>query len=848
MEFRMKGLLAWLSAGCAFAGFPASVSAAEGSGGPADSAFVGAPARPDAARAGDPAHGNANDTLEMRGKAVHGRSTRAHREKELSRVRLDREDLKDIAAAQNDPMRALAALPGTSNQNDLSVRPFVRGGKPEETQVMWEGIPLLQPYHFGSLYSVFNIESLADLTLYSGGFPVQAGNALSGALFMRARPAPLDTASLSADISLLRGNAYAGVPLWKGKLGVSLAYQAFWYDWVFNRGLDLAGMASDNERFKRDKKQIRTYMDLPNFKDLQLGLGWKVSDKLRGEYTGILSADNFSVKEPGTHRFVNGDEVSPDYYAWDLFYRRDLDRREARREVDTLAVASVDNDVHALAFHWRPSERWRVDQTVAYQRQEWIVGFYDEAVWIDSIAPDERFAGHRIAAPSDFRLGIRNRTYDYRLDATAYLGDRLILKMGGSQSLRQSEYGTRLPRPIFETVVNGNVDALDAMGYFNPDGMLIRKDDPGSDPRADYLRSLPNLIRFDQQGDLSGLFPAAYVSGEYDFDAAHRLVLGLRAETDSYANKPFLSPRASYFQGVGKRDELAFAAGLYSQADFPFQIRGVNRSLEPEKAFHFNAEWTHLFSPGYRLECDLYQKNYFDLVVPFLVNAGHLDWGSDLLHDMDSAAYAALPKAQRDSFVARYGDRTMGYRNGGAGKAGGAEISFFYDPSRSWGGWFTAEFGYSKRQDAPDERVYDYRYERPWAFNWVNHFQLPNRFTMALRARYAAGTPYTDYVAYGSAGDDIGSGFTTRSADPENDTLFYAGPRNGKRYSAYSRWDLRLARDFSAGRHPMEAYFELWNAFNTPNFLMTDAQTRQWKFVDLNYPIPILFLGISGRW
>ncbi|HKP97909.1 MAG TPA: TonB-dependent receptor [Fibrobacteria bacterium] len=822
--------IARLAMACALSGTPLCRAAAD------------APAATDSSRAAS------EDTLETAEKTVKSRATRSHREKEVSRIRLGREDLKDIAAAQGDPMRALSTLPGTANQNDLSVRPFVRGGKPEETQVLWEGIPLLQPYHFGSFYSIFNIESLQDLTLYSGGFPVEVGNALSGALYMRARPAPLDSLALSADLSLLRGNAYAGVPLIKDRLGVSLAYQAFWYDWVFNRGLDVVGFAKDDEAFDRDRREIQKYLDLPNFKDLQLGLSWKGSEGLWGEYTGILSKDIFSIKEPGTHQYVNGKEVSPDYYEWDLFYRKDADRRERTREVDTLSIASIDNDVHALAFHWKPSASWQVDQSLAYQAQDWHVGFFDEAIWIDSIAPDERFAGYRIRGPSDYLLKIRNRTYDWRLDAKGDLRDDLRVRLGASRSLRETDFETRLPRPIFETIVNGNVDALDALGYFDPDGMLIRNSDVGSDRGADYLEQLPRLVRFDQKGSLSADFLAAYLSGEYSFDAAHRLILGLRAESDTYADKPFFSPRASYFQSLGRRDELTFAAGLYSQSDFPFQIRNTNTALEPEKAFHFNAEWTHTFSRSYRLECDFYQKNYFDLVVPFLVNTGRLDWQSDLLKHLDSAEFAKLPQARRDSVTDRYGERILNYRNGGTGKAAGAEISFFYDPTRNWGGWITAEAGYSKRRDAPDERTYDYRYERPWAFNWINHFKLPNRFGLALRGRYAAGVPYTDYRMYGKSGDNIGSGFATTPADPDNDTLFYAGPRNGRRYSPYSRWDIRLSREIPVRKHMLETYFELWNAFNTPNFLMRDSGTRNWKFVDLNYPIPILFLGISGRW
>ena len=94
----------------------------------------------------------------------------------------------------------------------------------------------------------------------------------------------------------------------------------------------------------------------------------------------------------------------------------------------------------------------------------------------------------------------------------------------------------------------------------------------------------------------------------------------------------------------------------------------------------------------------------------------------------------------------------------------------------------------------------------------------------------------------------MGAGFTSTPASRDNDTLFSSGPRNGARYSPYARWDLRLSREIPIGRHKLESYFEVWNAFNSPNVLMTDSRSGEWKFVDLNYPIPILFLGISGRW
>ncbi|MBW8886762.1 MAG: TonB-dependent receptor [Fibrobacteres bacterium] len=812
---------------------------------------------PYAARDSVPATGSAlakdsaaqDSSLELQEKKTQTQGTRSHREKEVSRIRLTREDLKNITAAQGDPLKALGTLPGVSNQNDLSVRPNVRGGKAEETQVIWEGIPLLQPYHFGSVYSVFNIESLKDLTFYSGGFPVEDGNALSGALFMRARPAPMDTLAVSADLSLLRGNAYAGVPIIKNRLGISFSYQAFWYDWVLNRGWDAVDLIDDEKDFERAKRQFQGDIMLPNFKDLQLGLSWRFSDAWTGEYTGLISKDIFTVRDQNLRHFVNGKEVSPDFYDWDLFYRQALDVREIRTLPDTLASVSVDNGFHGLAFHWKPTSAWQFDQTFAFQSQTWGVGFFGDQKWFDSIGTDDRYYGHRINNNSDNLLDIRNRTYDWRLDAKDFATDALLLRFGASQSLRTNSFESKLPRPLFEAIVNGNTDALDALAYFDPNGFTIKRNDPGADPNVDYLNQLPRLIRFDANGNLSGLFSAAYASAEYGFDSAHRLLLGLRAETDSYADDFYLSPRIAYFQTMGKSDELSLASGLYSQDDFPFQIRTLNPALRPEKAFHFNLEWTHTFSPRYRLECQLYQKNYFDLVVPFLVNTGHLDWNSDLFKHQDSTAIQSLPKAQYDSVVERFGDRTLAYRNGGTGKAAGAEVSFNYDPNRTWGGWLTAEVGYSKRQDAPGERVYDFRYGRPWAFNWVNHFKLPNRYGLSVRGRWAAGLPYTDYVSYSTeTGGDLGGGFNTEPATQTYDTLFHAGPRNGARYSPYSRWDIRLSREWALKRHFVESYFEIWNVFNTPNFLLRDSGTENWKFVDLNYPIPILFVGISGRW
>ncbi|MDB5047273.1 MAG: hypothetical protein JWO30_344 [Fibrobacteres bacterium] len=780
----------------------------------------------------------ARDTsaLELREKSVKARAAKVHREKEVSRIRLSRQDIQRVAASQGDPLKVLSTLPGVTNQNDLSVRPFVRGGKAEETQILWDGVPLLQPYHFGTIYSIFNTESLESMTLYSGGFPVEAGNALSAALFMESRPAPMDSLRLAADLSLLRGSTYVGVPILKNKLAASFSYQAFWYDWVVNRAWDLADLVQSDSAFSAQKQDFRRYLELPNFRDLQFGLAYDLNDQVKMDYAGLISTDGFHSRSAKTRYYENGREVSRRWFSNNSDNGAPVGTWTQRQGLDTVANVSVDNQVHGLHFHWRPNEKWDVDQSLAYQRQDWHVKFSDDETWHDSIAPNGSYAGYRTFGRSVRYLKLGKEAYDWNVNAKWQAAQNHLVKLGLFQSIRTFDFETRLERTIYEIIVNGSVDATDALGYLDPAGTTIRSGDPGADGGVDYLTSLPDLIRFDYNGKQSGSFVGGYASDSWSLDDRHRITFGFRSEVDTWSGDAFLSPRFAYFQNLGEKDELTLASGLYSQSDFPFNLRDVNPALRPEKAFHMNAEWTHYFSKSYRMETQIYQKNYYDLVVPIIQNTGRINFRDGAIN-MDSSEFNNLDPAVRQAILDRFGEKKLDYQNLGIGKAAGGEVSFFYDPAKFWSGWVSAEAGYSKRRDLPGESMYDFRYHRPWAFNWVNYFHMPSNYELSLRGRFAAGLPYTDFKFPDLPGATVGG-----------DTLFYVAPRNSSRYAPYSRWDIRLSKEFPVFGHPMTSYMEIWNAFNTPNFIMMDQKTEQWKFFDANYPIPILFLGLSYRY
>lgn len=96
------------------------------------------------------------------------------------------EETRRYAASFADPARMVMNFPGVSNGGDQSNGIVVRGNSP--TGVLWrlEGIEIPNPNHFGGLgstggaISMINANVLGTSDFYTGAFPAEMGNALSG--------------------------------------------------------------------------------------------------------------------------------------------------------------------------------------------------------------------------------------------------------------------------------------------------------------------------------------------------------------------------------------------------------------------------------------------------------------------------------------------------------------------------------------------------------------------------------------------------------------------------------------------------------------------------------------------
>ncbi len=103
------------------------------------------------------------------------------------------EETSRYAASFLDPARMVKSFPGISFINDLQNEIIVRGNPPVSLLWRLEGIPIPNPNHFGSVgsssgaISMLSSNTMANSDFFTGAFPSEYGNSLSGVFDLKMR-------------------------------------------------------------------------------------------------------------------------------------------------------------------------------------------------------------------------------------------------------------------------------------------------------------------------------------------------------------------------------------------------------------------------------------------------------------------------------------------------------------------------------------------------------------------------------------------------------------------------------------------------------------------------------------
>jgi len=109
-----------------------------------------------------------------------------------SRFDLDQRTVQTMPDIGEDPIRVVQRLPGAA-ASGASAKTHFRGGESSEIGIMLNGQRLFDPFHirdYQSVFSAIDSRAIEGVEVYTGGFPVQFGNRMSGMVLMESLEAP----------------------------------------------------------------------------------------------------------------------------------------------------------------------------------------------------------------------------------------------------------------------------------------------------------------------------------------------------------------------------------------------------------------------------------------------------------------------------------------------------------------------------------------------------------------------------------------------------------------------------------------------------------------------------------
>jgi hypothetical protein len=113
---------------------------------------------------------------------VSDRFRQAQDDMRTSLLNLSPHTSKVLPGVGEDVLRSLQTLPGVTAPNDFSSQLIVRGSGPDQNLIIMDDVEIFNPYRLYGVFSMFNPETLDDITLITGGFPTKYGDRLSAVL------------------------------------------------------------------------------------------------------------------------------------------------------------------------------------------------------------------------------------------------------------------------------------------------------------------------------------------------------------------------------------------------------------------------------------------------------------------------------------------------------------------------------------------------------------------------------------------------------------------------------------------------------------------------------------------
>lgn len=142
------------------------------------------------------------------------------------------------AGAMEDAYRALKAVPGVVNRNDMNTQLYIRGSSPDQNLILYDGVEVTNPNRLlvmmGGGISLVNPDIVQAMDLAPAGFEVDHGNKMSALLQIANREGSREELKFNASVTMLTARATAEGPLAGGSGSWLMACRRSFYDLAAN--------------------------------------------------------------------------------------------------------------------------------------------------------------------------------------------------------------------------------------------------------------------------------------------------------------------------------------------------------------------------------------------------------------------------------------------------------------------------------------------------------------------------------------------------------------------------------------------------------------------------------------
>ncbi len=177
--------------------------------------------------------------------------------------------------------RTLQLLPGVKISTEISSGLYIRGGSPDQTLTLVDGVIVYNPSHLGNFASTFNTDAISDVKLIKGAFPANYGGRLSSVIDIKLREGSRDRLKSKFSLGMISSNFMVESPLNENST-IMISGRRMYYDALQN----IFYPSSVLPRY--------------NFYDLNGKVNWNLNDANWITVSALFGKDRLYASDRGT--------------------------------------------------------------------------------------------------------------------------------------------------------------------------------------------------------------------------------------------------------------------------------------------------------------------------------------------------------------------------------------------------------------------------------------------------------------------------------------------------------------------------------------------------------------------